>query len=86
MTQTPASQIPAVKSILENAKGIFPDPYPWQINVWEYIFAAKSQDVLIISGMGSGKSLCFQLLHFVKEGGITFVISPLTALMQDQVL
>jgi len=84
MTLTPA-QLPAVKSILENAKGIFPDPYPWQINVWECMFAPQCQDVLVIAGMGSGKSLCFQLIHFVREGGITFIVSPLTALMEDQV-
>jgi superfamily II DNA helicase RecQ len=86
MTQTPAPQIPAVKSILEKAKGIFPDPYPWQINAWEYMFAEKSRDVLVIAATGSGKSLTFQLLHYVKEGGISFIISPLTALMNDQVL
>ena len=86
MTQTPAPQVPAVKFILEKAKGIFPDPYTWQINAWEYMFAEKSRDVLVIAGMGSGKSLIFQLLHFVKENGISFIISPLAALMKDQVL
>jgi superfamily II DNA helicase RecQ len=86
MSHTTFLQIPAVKLILEKAKGIFPDPYPWQINAWEYMFAEKRQDVLLIAGMGSGKSLCFQVIHFVKEGGITFIVSPLTALMQDQVL
>ena len=86
MSQTHAPRVPAVKLILEKAKGIFPDPYSWQINAWEYMFAPKSQDVLIIAGMGSGKSMCFQVIHFVKEGGITFIVSPLTALMDDQVL
>ena len=86
MTQTPTSQVPAVQLILEKAKGNFPEPYSWQINAWEHMFAANSRDGLVIAGTGSGKSLIFQCLHFVKEGGISLIISPLTALMTDQVL
>jgi ATP-dependent helicase YprA (DUF1998 family) len=89
MTQTPTSealQTPALKLILEGAKRIFPDPYPWQINAWEYMFAEKSRDVLVIAGTGSGKSFIFQCLHFKREDGITLIISPLSALMKDQVL
>ena|SRR5579859_2459764 len=90
MTQAPASeasQIPAVKSILQKAKGIYPDPYQWQISAWEHMFGAeKSRDVLVIAGTGSGKSLIFQTLHFVREGGTALIVSPLSALMKDQVL
>ena len=83
MTQVPASdasQIPAVKSILEKAKGIYPDPYSWQISALEHLFAKKSRDVLVIAGMGSGKSLIFQALHFVREDATALIISPLLAL------
>jgi len=89
MTQTPASeasQIPAVKAILEKVKGIFPDPYEWQIIAWGYMFGEKSRDVLVIAGTGSGKSFIFQCLHFVTEDGVTLIISPLSALMKDQVI
>ena len=46
--------------------------------------ALHNQDLLIIMPTGGGKSLCFQLPALLKPG-LTVVVSPLIALMQDQV-
>ena len=46
--------------------------------------AIEGRDVLLVMPTGSGKSLCYQLPGIVR-GGTTLVISPLIALMEDQV-
>ncbi|MGF1630277.1 MAG: DNA helicase RecQ [Kiloniellaceae bacterium] len=42
------------------------------------------ESVLTVMPTGSGKSLCFQIPALVREG-LTLVVSPLVALMEDQV-
>jgi len=46
--------------------------------------AIEGRDVLLVMPTGSGKSLCYQLPGIVR-GGTTLVVSPLIALMEDQV-
>ncbi|HEX8743586.1 MAG TPA: ATP-dependent DNA helicase RecQ [Thermoleophilaceae bacterium] len=46
--------------------------------------AAAGRDVLVVMPTGSGKSLCYQLPGLLRDD-LTIVVSPLVALMQDQV-
>jgi DNA topoisomerase-3 len=55
---------------------------PYQQKVCES--ALNGNDILLVMPTGSGKSLCYQLPGLAR-GGTTLVISPLIALMEDQV-
>ena len=46
--------------------------------------AIEGRDLLVVMPTGAGKSLCFQL-PALYLGGLTLVVSPLIALMKDQV-
>ena len=46
--------------------------------------ALAGRDVLVVMPTGSGKSLCYQLPALLRDD-LTVVVSPLVALMQDQV-
>ena len=55
---------------------------PGQEPVIDAVLAGR--DALAVMPTGGGKSLCFQVPALVR-GGLTVVVSPLVALMQDQV-
>ena len=55
---------------------------PGQRNVIDAIVSGR--DTLCIMPTGGGKSLCFQLPTLARDG-VTIVVSPLIALMKDQV-
>lgn len=58
---------------------------PGQAEVIADIFSGKP--VIAVMPTGAGKSLCYQLPAIVlgERGGVTLVVSPLIALMKDQV-
>ena len=77
----PAPADMAAERVLESVFG-FRAFRPGQGPVVETVLART--DVLAVMPTGSGKSLCYQVPALVL-GGLTVVVSPLVALMQDQV-
>src|SRR5215470_16762570 len=69
------------REVLKRVFG-FDDFRPGQERVVDALLAGRN--VLAVMPTGSGKSLCFQVPALVM-GGLTIVVSPLLALMQDQV-
>ncbi len=55
---------------------------PGQEGIVDHLLGGRH--VLAVMPTGSGKSLCYQVPALVKQG-LTIVVSPLVALMQDQV-
>lgn len=55
---------------------------PNQLEIIRYLLDA--QDVFVLMPTGSGKSICFQIPAIIRDG-VGVIISPLIALMQDQV-
>ena len=69
------------KEALERVFG-FAEFRPGQQEILESVFAGEN--ILAVMPTGSGKSLCYQLPAIVRKG-LTIVVSPLIALMRDQV-
>ncbi|MBO1913496.1 DEAD/DEAH box helicase, partial [Microvirga sp. 3-52] len=70
-----------IKSILLNKFG-FKQFRPGQEEVIRDV--VSNQDTIAILPTGSGKSLCYQLPAYTKSGTV-LIVSPLVALMEDQV-
>lgn len=72
---------PHQRKVLRDTWG-FDNLRPHQVPVIDHVLQKES--ALILMPTGGGKSLCYQLPG-VLEGGLTLVVSPLIALMKDQV-
>jgi superfamily II DNA helicase RecQ len=58
-------------------------PFSWQLEVAGAVL--QGDDVIVDVGTGSGKTLCFTLPLLADDTDIVLTVSPLTALMLDQV-
>lgn len=76
-----AEAIGKARKIAHDQFGV--DLRDWQAEAIADVYSKK--DVVVSAGTGSGKSMIFQCLPFITEGGIILVVSPLLSLMHDQV-
>ncbi|PIL22391.1 transporter [Ganoderma sinense ZZ0214-1] len=64
-------------------------PYSVLLNIYQILHSnsrwSQGSDVLVIAPTGMGKSLCFQVPAVAAENGVTVVVSPLIALMKNQI-
>ncbi len=87
-TGFPAMSLDPADSLIEKARGELTRVYgfagfrPGQEEILRTLLAGE--DVMAVMPTGSGKSLLFQLPALIG-GGLTVVVSPLIALMRDQV-
>ena len=80
-TPAPGGAVDAAREVLRRIFG-FEELRPGQEAIIGAVLAGE--DVLAVMPTGGGKSLCYQLPALVR-GGLTVVVSPLIALMREQV-
>ncbi|MBN1246562.1 MAG: RecQ family ATP-dependent DNA helicase [Anaerolineae bacterium] len=61
----------------------FTDLLPGQLETMACVL--RGGNALTVLPTGGGKSLCYQVPAFLSDSGLTLVVSPLIALMKDQV-
>ncbi|MGB0669887.1 MAG: DNA helicase RecQ [Rhodospirillales bacterium] len=81
LPESDAGLLAALEAPLKEVFG-FEALHPGQQEVLRHVMAGR--DVLAVMPTGAGKSLCYQL-PAVARPGLTLVVSPLIALMRDQV-
>ncbi len=85
MVESAALPSPSLVSSLEGSLKHYFGYDSFRLGQRDVIAAAlEGQDLLVIMPTGGGKSICFQLPALLKPG-VMIVVSPLIALMQDQV-
>ncbi|MEM9726123.1 MAG: DNA helicase RecQ [Pseudomonadota bacterium] len=80
-SETAQTPLDAAREALRRVWG-YPEFRPGQEEIVRSVL--EGEDVLAIMPTGGGKSLCYQLPALLRPG-LTVVVSPLIALMQDQV-
>jgi ATP-dependent DNA helicase RecQ len=75
------TELTRARAVLKDVFG-YDDFRPGQAEIVSAIL--EGRDVFAVMPTGSGKSICYQLPALVS-GGLTVVVSPLIALMRDQV-
>ena len=81
MADSVSSTLTCAQDILHRVFGLH-DFRGFQADVIETL--AQGRDALVLMPTGGGKSLCYQIPALTREG-VTIVVSPLIALMADQV-
>ena len=85
MSSRPSSALSPAQSVLQDVFGYEEFRGPQQAIV-EHVIAGS--DALVLMPTGGGKSLCYQVPAIVRQQqglGVAIVVSPLIALMHDQV-
>lgn len=79
----------ADKDLLERARAVLHETFGYESfrNGQEQVILAllRKKDTLAVMPTGQGKSICYQVPALMFPNGLTLVISPLIALMTDQV-